>query len=83
MTDLKATLDRVLDGVVSGDPRVPGVVAMVTDRSRDIYSGAAGDRVLGAPVYSAGMSQDLEIAIAEGSTLVRVGTDIMGPRPVI
>ena len=41
------------------------------------------DRVLGAPVYSAGMSQDLEIAIAEGSTLVRVGTDIMGPRPVI
>ena len=41
------------------------------------------DRVLGAPVYSAGMSHDLEIAIAEGSTLVRVGTDIMGPRPVI
>lgn len=41
------------------------------------------DRVVGVPVYSAGMSQDLEIAIAEGSTLVRVGTDIMGPRPVI
>lgn len=41
------------------------------------------DRVLGAPVYSAGMSHDLETAIAEGSTLVRVGTDIMGPRPVI
>lgn len=41
------------------------------------------DRVLGAPVYSAGMSADLEIAISEGSTLVRVGTDIMGPRPVL
>ena len=41
------------------------------------------DLVLGAPVYSAGMSGDLEIAIAEGSTLVRVGTDIMGARPVI
>lgn len=41
------------------------------------------DRVVGTPVYSAGMSADLEIAIAEGSTLVRVGTDIMGPRPVI
>lgn len=40
------------------------------------------DRVLGAPVYSAGMSQDFNIAIAEGSTLVRVGTEIMGPRPV-
>ena len=41
------------------------------------------DRVTGAPVYSAGMSGDLEIAIAEGSTLVRVGTDIMGARPVL
>lgn len=40
------------------------------------------DRVLGAPVYSAGMSHDLEVAIAEGSTLVRVGTDIVGPRPL-
>lgn len=40
------------------------------------------DRVVGTPVYSAGMSHDFDIAIAEGSTLVRVGTDIMGPRPV-
>lgn len=30
---------------------------------------------------SMGMSADLEIAIAQGSTLVRVGTDIFGPRP--
>ena len=30
---------------------------------------------------SAGMSDDLEAAIAEGSTLVRVGTAIFGPRP--
>lgn len=29
---------------------------------------------------SMGMSGDLEIAVAEGSTLVRVGTDIFGPR---
>ena len=29
---------------------------------------------------SMGMSNDLEAAIAEGSTLVRVGTDIFGPR---
>lgn len=31
---------------------------------------------------SAGMSADLEKAIAAGSDIVRVGTDIMGPRPV-
>jgi uncharacterized pyridoxal phosphate-containing UPF0001 family protein len=30
---------------------------------------------------SMGMSADLEIAIAEGSTMVRIGTDLMGHRP--
>jgi hypothetical protein len=28
-----------------------------------------------------GMSHDLEIAIEEGATHVRVGTDLFGPRP--
>lgn len=30
---------------------------------------------------SAGMSADLEAAIAAGSTMIRVGTDLFGPRP--
>jgi uncharacterized pyridoxal phosphate-containing UPF0001 family protein len=30
---------------------------------------------------SMGMSQDLEAAILEGSTLVRIGTALFGPRP--
>jgi pyridoxal phosphate enzyme (YggS family) len=30
---------------------------------------------------SIGMSADLEIAIAEGSTMVRIGTDLLGKRP--
>ncbi|WP_062388597.1 YggS family pyridoxal phosphate-dependent enzyme [Demequina iriomotensis] len=30
---------------------------------------------------SMGMSQDLEWAVAEGATMVRVGTAVMGPRP--
>jgi pyridoxal phosphate enzyme (YggS family) len=30
---------------------------------------------------SMGMSADLEMAIAAGSTMVRVGTDLLGPRP--
>ncbi len=41
--------DAILQRVVSSDPRVPGVVAMVTDRERSIYSGAAGQRSLGKP----------------------------------
>ena len=30
---------------------------------------------------SMGMSGDLELAVREGSTMVRVGTDLFGPRP--
>ena len=38
--------DAILDGIVTSNPRVPGVVAMVTDRHRNIYEGAAGKRRL-------------------------------------
>jgi PLP dependent protein len=31
---------------------------------------------------SMGMSADFEAAIAEGATMIRIGTDIFGPRPV-
>lgn len=36
--------DDILNRVVTSEPRVPGVVAMVTDRERNIYEGAAGVR---------------------------------------
>jgi PLP dependent protein len=36
-----------------------------------------------ATELSAGMSNDLEIAVRHGSTCVRVGTALMGPRPLI
>jgi hypothetical protein len=39
-----------------------------------------GARGAALDTLSMGMSADLEAAIAEGSTLVRVGTDIFGPR---
>ena len=45
--NLTQRLESVLQGVVSGVPRVPGVVAMVTDRERNIYEGATGERVIG------------------------------------
>lgn len=35
---------------------------------------------LGLPTRSMGMSDDLEIAIEEGSTMLRIGTAIFGPR---
>lgn len=50
MSDLASALDDVLTGVVESDPRVPGVVAMVTDRDGNVFEGAAGVRSLGSGV---------------------------------
>lgn len=36
---------------------------------------------LGLRECSMGMSADLEVAVDEGSTMVRIGTDLFGPRP--
>lgn len=36
---------------------------------------------LGLPELSMGMSGDLEVAVEEGATIVRVGSDLFGPRP--
>ncbi|AQA22536.1 beta-lactamase family protein [Rhodococcus sp. MTM3W5.2] len=47
MSDPNAALGAVLDGVTTdGAPRVPGVVAMVTDREGTVFEGAAGVRSL-------------------------------------
>ena len=46
MEDFRSAADAVLNGVVTSSPRVPGVVAMATDRQRNIYEGAAGKRRL-------------------------------------
>ena len=44
-------------------------------RLADLASG------LGLAELSMGMSADLEAAVAEGATIVRVGTALFGPRP--
>ena len=45
---------------------------------RELYSSLQGE--FGFDTLSMGMSDDLELAIAEGATLVRVGTAIFGAR---
>jgi methyl acetate hydrolase len=45
--DLTAACEAILQRVVTGKPRVPGVVSMITSGSANIYEGAAGERVLG------------------------------------
>ncbi len=46
ITEFAKTADAVLKGVVESNPRVPGVVAMATDRHMNIYEGAFGKRRL-------------------------------------
>lgn len=54
------TADDILSNTVAADPGVPGVVAMVTDRERNIYEGAAGKRSLSG---DAAMTDDSAFAI--------------------
>jgi len=51
-------------------------------RMRELYDAlcAQGHEL---DTLSMGMSADLEAAVAEGSTLVRIGTDLFGPRPAM
>ena len=60
MGGLGAAVDAVLDGVVSGTPRVPGVAAVATDRSENIYEGARRERVVDGGV---GFTTDTVCAI--------------------
>ncbi len=40
MNNLKSACDTILDKVTAKPVRVPGVVAMVTDKEKNIYLGA-------------------------------------------
>lgn len=46
-------------------------------------SGRLQERFPGASMVSAGMSQDLEAAVAAGATHLRIGTDVLGQRPAV
>jgi methyl acetate hydrolase len=60
MSESLRSADAVLQRVVSRPPRVPGVVAIATDRRGNVYEGAAGKRVLG---QDAEMTPDTVFAI--------------------
>lgn len=65
-------------------------VGPLTDNERDIRNAFANLRMLtenartstglSLPIISMGMSDDFELAILEGSTMVRIGTLLFGPR---
>jgi methyl acetate hydrolase len=71
--DLKGAADAILQKVVTGSPRVPGVVAMVTGRDGNICEGAAGKRALG---QDADMTTDTVFGIFS-TTKAITGTTVL------
>ena len=61
----------------SGDHDPSTSYRRMAELFRDLES-----RGLEMDTLSMGMSADLEAAVANGSTMVRIGTDLLGPRPV-
>jgi hypothetical protein len=69
-----------LEGLMTIGPLAGGLEAArrAFHRLGDLREAAGGPQHL--PVLSMGMSQDFEIAIEEGATMIRVGTAIFGDR---
>jgi pyridoxal phosphate enzyme (YggS family) len=66
-------------------PKASSDPAEVSDSFRRVFDLYADlrNRGFALDTLSMGMSSDLESAIAQGSTMVRIGTDLFGPRPTI
>lgn len=81
-----AEVERVVAGLRALELDVAGLMAVGPSGPpegsrrgfRALATAAAG---LGLTELSMGMSRDLEIAVEEGATIVRIGTDLFGPRP--
>ena len=73
----------LVDALAAGGLDVQGVmgVAGPGDPRPQFRRLAALASELGLPEVSMGMSGDYEIAVEEGSTMVRLGTALFGPRP--
>ena len=88
-----ANFPALLDAVMSQENlRLEGLMTVgpITDSEREIRNAFATLRTLcenariktglSLPTLSMGMSDDFELAILEGSTLIRIGTLLFGPR---
>ncbi len=72
MDGFKKTADTILNRVVASNPKVPGVVAMATDRHSNFYEGAMGERGKGG----APMTLDSVFAIFSTSKAI-TGTAVL------
>ena len=80
--DLMASVAEMLDlqgvmamGPAKGDPKP------AFEELRQIRDTAQERLGMSLPILSMGMSGDFEVAVAAGSTMLRLGTVLFGPRP--
>ncbi len=81
--ELKAVTVAGVMGMASNTPDDPARIASDFEAIRATFDRLAAGPMAGNPrftVCSMGMSDDRDAAIAAGSTMVRVGSDIFGPR---
>lgn len=82
-----AEVPALVDGLVECGLEVRGIMAMAPagppEGARPVFNAARElrDR-LGLPEASMGMTDDYEVALSEGATIVRVGRGLFGPRPL-
>lgn len=83
LDDLLALPRVQVEGLMTIAPYVenPEEVRPVFRGLRTLRDELAGRSGTPLPTLSMGMSGDFEVAIAEGATLIRVGTSIFGSRP--
>ena len=76
LVDALGTMGLDVDGLMTVGPAGPA------EGTRPGFAElAALARRLGLAELSMGMSNDLEVAVQEGATMVRIGTALFGPRP--
>jgi PLP dependent protein len=82
-----AEVPALVDGLADRGLDVRGIMAMAPagppEGARPVFNAARElrDR-LGLPEASMGMTDDYEVALSEGATIVRVGRGLFGPRPL-
>jgi PLP dependent protein len=76
LVDELAALGLAVDGLMTVAPLGPPEEARAGFRAVARLAGR-----LGLPELSMGMTDDLEVAIQEGATIIRIGRGLFGPRP--
>ena len=77
VAQLRALPHLSVDGLLAIPPETDGYPERAREHFKRLWTLAQRH---GLPELSMGMSDDLEVGVAEGATMVRVGTAIFGPR---